>query len=185
MTKRELIQRAVSIAIQGLPGPIDRAAVEIAAEPLLPIVFGEVGRELARNERTRSLLRREKALNVVDGAVALSGDVLTEHIDDATLYDPTDTSKRYSLTTWESLTRDPLDPRLGHFAVRGEDTLRVVEPNEPFDLAGGADIALRLNIPCSPEVPAAINDPVAVPEEVIDALLAKLVVALKPVVRAR
>jgi len=179
MTLRELIQRALDIASQGL-GPLDRAALETAVEPILPIVFGEVGDFYASREHTRSLLRRTKDLVVANGVVQLSDDVLTRYICDAVLYDPTDTTKRYSLVPWESLVRESLDDRLGYFAVEGEATLHVVEPYEEFDPTVGPDVALKLSVPCALEIPA-LDTNIDMPAEVTDELLRRLVNALRPV----
>lgn len=177
MTPRELIQRAVEIAIQGVPG-IDRAAAEIAAEPLLLIVFGEVGRELAASDRTRHILRRVKTLDVVDGEVAIPDDVLTEYTCEATLYDPADVAKRYSLATWSDFINGVLDSRLGHFIIN-EGVLTVVEPDSQWEPTAGPTLTVHLAIPCAPEVPA-IDTEIAVPAEITDMIVDRLVRALKP-----
>lgn len=178
MTLKELIQRAVEIAIGSRP--VDRTAIELAAEPLLPVVFGEVGDELAASPMTRHLLRRTKTVNLVNGTVALSSDVLTAYACEATLFDPDDTTKVYSRTDWSDLLSGQLDSRLGHWLV-DEDDLKVVEPGSQYNPASGATLDLRLIIPCSPVVPAAITDQVDVPPEVIDLLIKRLAQALVPI----
>ena len=186
MTLRELIQRAVSIAVQGMDSPVIRAAVEVAAEPLVPVILARAGDELASTARMRSLLRRTKLLNFAAGTVQLPDDVLSAHMDDAVLIDPASPANRYSLVSWEELTREQLDFRLGYFAMEGEAILHVVEPDTAFDPTGGPTISLELTIPCSPEVPANIDDEVVVPAEIIDWLVEKLAMALKPVaIKAR
>lgn len=176
----ELIQRSVAMAVQGMDSPVVRAAVETAVEPLVPVVFAQAGDELAKTERFRVLLRRTKQLAVVDGSVQLPDDVLSVYLDDAALIDPADTTKRYSLLPWHELVREQLDARLGHFAVEGEGTIHIVEPDTPYDPNAGPTTALALTIPCSPEVPASITDEVDVPAEIIDWLIMKLALALKP-----
>jgi hypothetical protein len=183
MTLRELIQRAVDIAVQGVPTTVDRSTVETTAEPLLPIVFGDVGHELAQSPRTRHILRRTKTVNVVDGNSAIPDDVLTEYACEAILYDPTDPLKGYSLTPREALIGGQLDDRLGHFLIEN-GVLTVVEPDTQFDPNSGPDISLRLIIPCAPEIPA-LDDDIAVPAEITDLLLSRLSQALKPMVSSR
>lgn len=181
MTLLELIQRAVSIAVQGMDSPVVRAAVEAAVEPLVPVVFAQAGDELAKTARLRTLLRRTKQLTFTNGVVQLPDDVLSVYADSAVLYDEDDTSKRYSLVSWEDMIRGELDSRLGHFAVEGEELMHVVEPGVAFNPLAGPNVVLRLTIPCSPEVPANITDPVDIPAEIIDWIVEKLAVALKPI----
>lgn len=180
MILRELIQRALDIAMQGMDSPVLRATAELAVEPLLPVVFGQLSTELASRPATRHLLRRTKDVVIADGAGPLTDDVLTEYARESTLFDPDDTTKIYVLTSWDVLVRGDLDQRLGHFVIDGQ-TLTVVEPDSEYDTASGVDISLKLVIPCSLVVPA-IGTDIGEPAEVTDMLLARLAAALKPVV---
>jgi hypothetical protein len=177
MILRELIQRAVEIAIKDMPG-LDRTSLAIAAEPLVPIAFAAVGVELARSSSTRHLLRRTKDLAVVDGTVALPDDVLTEYACEASLFDPADLSKLYSRSEWPDLLSAQLDGRLGHFVIDGA-LLTVVEPDQQYAVGEGVSADLKLIISCTPEVPG-LDAAVAVPEEIIDLLVQRLGQSLRP-----
>lgn len=180
MILRELIQRALDIAMQGLNSPVLRATAESAVEPLLPVVFGQLSAELASKSSTRHLLRRTKDLTVTNGVAPVTDDMLTEYIREATLFDPADFSKIYSLADWDVLVRGGLDSRIGHFAM-SEGNITVVEPGSEYDPATSFDIALKLTIPCALAVPA-IGVDIGEPAEVTDMLIARLAAALKPVV---
>lgn len=179
MILRELIQRALDIAMQGMNSPALRTTAELAVEPLLPVVFGQLSTELASKPSTRHLLRRTKSVTVTDGVGPLTDDVLTEYARESVLYDPTDIPKVYVLTDWDVLVRGDLDSRLGHFVIDGQ-SLTVVEPGSEYDAAASPDIDLKLTIPCSLEVPALAAD-IGEPAEVTDMLIARLAAALKPV----
>lgn len=176
MTLKELIQRAVEIANQGLT---EAAATEAAAEAHLPAVFHAVGVKAAANERLRTTLRRTKSLVFVSGAVSLPSDVLTAYITEGNLLDPIDKTKLYSLAPWDQLTTGTLDQRLGHFAIEGESTMHVVEPGNVYDPALGPDLSLLLTVPCIPAIPALITGSIAVIDEVADDLTSTLAVALR------
>lgn len=180
MTLKELIERAIELAVAGLPG-VDSAAVEIAAEAALPTVFGRVGERLAGAPNTRHLLRRVKLLAVVNGTVDLPDDVLARYACEASLYDPADNTKRYSLVDWSSLVDSQLDMRLGYFAM-DNGVLTVVEPDSSYDPNSGPTLAVRLAIPCAPVVPAALATEIDVHSEVIDYLIEALAAALKPAI---
>lgn len=184
MTLQELIDRAIMGASAGIePSLSPTLNADAIAEDLLPLVFGRVGDRAAEDERLRHTLRRVKTLNVATGLVTLSSDTLSAYIWDSVLIDPADTSKRYSYLPWESMVRDSLDPRIGHYSIEGESRLRVVEPGDTYDPTTGPTIALRLAIPCAPEIPAAPGDDIAVTDEVVDMLLEELITALRPILR--
>lgn len=179
MILRELIQRAVDIASSRQDTSVTRLSLETAAEPMLPLVFSSVAVRLARAERTRTMLRRTKSLSVANGSATLTSDVLTSYISDANLRDATDKTKQYSLTQWDQLVTDQLDPRLGHFAVEGEATLRVVEPNTAYSPTSGPTITLLLTVPCVPAIPA-IGAAVVATDEVVEELISELAAQLTP-----
>lgn len=180
MTVKELIQRAVSIARQGLPTPLPIDAMEAAAEPLLPIVFAEVGERAARDERLRRTLFRAKAFAFNGGPETLPSDVLTGYLDMSVLFDPDDPTKIYSWVPWNQFISTQLDTRLGYYTLEGESLrFHLVEPGIAFDPTTGPIITVTLYTPCSPEIPATITEHIAVTGEVLDDLLAALSVALK------
>lgn len=180
MILRELIQRSLDIAAQGMDSPVLRSTAEVAAEPLLPVVFGQLSVELAGRSATRHLLRRSKNIVVTDGVGPLTDDVLTEYARESALFDPDDLTKTYSLVNWDVLLRGELDSRLGHYLIDGQ-SLTVVEPGDEYISTGGPDIDLKLVIPCSLAVPA-IGADIGEPAEVTDMLIARLAAALRPVI---
>jgi hypothetical protein len=176
MMLKELIQRAIDIAQPGID-PLVRAVVELTAEPLLPVVFGEVGDELASHPSTRHLLRRIKTVNVVNGSVALSDDVLTAYACESLLFDPDALDEIYSLTNWQDFLSGQLDSRLGHFLIN-EGTLFVVDPGSQYVHSAGPTKDYRLVTPCSLVVPG-IAVEVDVPEEVTDLIIKRLAQSLR------
>lgn len=180
MILSELIQRAIDIASNSTDTAVTRLALEAAAEAELSIAFQEVSAVVASSVATRSLLRRTKSLSFVNGAVTVDSDVLTEYISEGNITDPTDKTKRYSLTPWNQFITDELDSRLGHFSIEGESTLHVIEPGTAYDPASGPTETLLLTVPCFVVVPAAISDPVLVRDEVLDNLIKALAVRLRP-----
>lgn len=183
MTLQELIDRALSVAMIGQdPSTTPALNADMFAEDLLPQVFGAVGERMAANERTRHLLRRNKTLVLVDGEIALPVDVLSAYITDSVLFDPADPSQPYSYLAWENFIRETLDTRLGHYSLQGESILHALGPGEAYDPNGGPDITLRLTIPCSPAVPAAAGDQLAVNAEIADELVTELARALRPLI---
>lgn len=178
MTLLELVQRAIDIASLNKDTTVTRLAMEVAAEPLVLQAFRDVSANCARQEHKRTLLRRTKSLTLVNGAVALTDDVLTEYITDSNVIDPTDKTKRYSLTPWSQFITDELDLRLGHYAIEGETTLHVIEPGTPYDPAGGPTETLLLTTPCAVAVPTASGNAVVAPAEILDDLIAGLAAAL-------
>jgi hypothetical protein len=180
VTLQELVDKAISIASAGLPASLSPAlSADMIAEDLLESVFGEVAEQLARSPNTRHLLRRTKVLNVVDGEVTLPADVLTQYFSDASLYDPADVTKRYSIAEWPDLISGSLDPRLGHFIIN-EGLLTVVEPDQQFEANNGPTLTVRLTIACSPEVPASAGNAIDARDEVVDRIVERLAQRLRP-----
>lgn len=176
MTLKELIQRAVDIANQGLS---EASHTEQAAEAHLPAVFHAVGVQAASSFRLRTTLRRTKTLTPVIGVVTLTSDVLTAYIDEAILYDPADITKRYSLISWELMLAGQLDQRLGAFALQGESTLHIVEPFTIYDPISGPGQSLLLTTPCTPAIPTGLTNDVLVIDEVAQQLITALAAALR------
>jgi hypothetical protein len=179
ITLQQLIDQAVSLASRN-DSLSSAISAEMVTEDMLEIVFGDLATDMARSPATRSLLRRTKTLTFVGGEVAVPDDVLTEHMADSNLLDPDDPTKLYSFTSsWERFIQNS-EQRLGYYSVEGESTLHVTEPGTAYDPAGGPDIELLLTVPCAPAVPAAATDPIAIREELIGDLIARLARALLP-----
>lgn len=176
MILREIIQRAVEIA-QPSVDAATRIAIELAAEPLLPVVFGEISDELAGNSMTRHLLRRVKDVNVASGSAALPDDVLTAYACEASLFDPDESDRLYARTDWPDFLSGQLDERLGHFLVN-EATIFVVEPGSQYAHGSGPTSTYKLVIPCSLEIPAIANE-VDAPAEVTDLIIKRLAQSLR------
>src|SRR5690242_6866007 len=97
-TLREILYLGILQASAGMDENQKAMVNDIAiAESLLPDIFQTVGQNAAKNERTRSLLRRDKTVSFVNGESVLSDDVLTEYKEDSTLFDTSDPTTEYSL----------------------------------------------------------------------------------------
>lgn len=175
MNYKEFLQRAIGVANAGLTQP--NTINESDVEPLVPIVFQDVGMRLASSRNTRSLLRRTKTVAFTAGSATLSADVLTAYTCESTLYDSSDTTKLYSwVPEWEDFTQSQ-DTRLGYFNVN-ESTITVIEPGEIYS-DPGLNGSRSLVIPCEPNVPTTINAAIDARDEVIDNLVQALAQALK------
>jgi hypothetical protein len=173
---QELIDKAVFQA--KLDPSLASANLEPTANSLLAQVFQQVGIDCAKDERKRSLLRREKTLTFANGIATVSADVLTKYKEDALLYDPDDTTAEYSLCReWFDFVRSD-DRLIGRYSFNG-DTIGILEAGEVYDPADGTDGDRTLVIPCVPEVPALATDEIDVVEEVASDLVSALAESLK------
>lgn len=168
MTYAELITRMVFQAQRGGPvaehANLDTVAI---AEAMVPAIFDEVGRVAAGDYRKRSLLRRNKALTVVNGAAVIPDDMMAEYLCDATLIDPADLTKRYAwVQEFRDFIDDGLDPRLGYFHSPVEMTFSQREPQTPYTIGSGFTGTMTINIPCVPVIPALSTDPVIVAPDI-------------------
>lgn len=180
-TLQEIIDLSVQQATAGIDATLITDA-EITAEPLLPNIFQQVGREAARNERTRSILSRAKTATFTNGTATLSDDVLTEYKEDSTFYDTADLTKEYSLVReWA----DFIQPRtgyqllLGSYCIRDGVTIGVVEPGANYAVGSGVTGNRALVIPCVPVIPTLSTDVVVMPDEVANNVIEALAVALR------
>lgn len=177
-TLQELIDVSTEQARVGLDPSLSFDA-EMTAESLLPTVFRQVGREAARDENTRSILKRAKTVSFTNGTATLDDDVLTEYKTDSTLYDPDDLTKEYALVSeWHDFVRSN-DDRLGYYCIKAGTTIAVIEPGDAYDPTSGISDSRQLVIPCTPLIPATANGVIDVPEEVADSLIEKLGLALR------
>lgn len=178
---KDLIYAAIDNAMRGmLPAQSPNLDAETIAESLIPQVFQAVGEAAAADERKRSLLRRSKAISLAAGLATLTADVLTKYIEDATLTDPADLTKRYSWIEFHDFLRNA-EVRLGYFTVRGGTDLLVRDPAQLYTEPLVATGARTLVIPCVPERPATADDPIDVP----DVIGSDLVEALSEALRVR
>lgn len=185
LTLQQLIDQAISIATAGMdPSLSGSLSAEMVAEDLLSSVFNKVGVEQAENPRTRTLLQRTKTIAVANGSVVLDPDVLTSYIGDSTLLDPLDLTKVYTLVpNWSEFVVEDAG-FLGLYALEGEDTLHVVEPNTAYDSATGPSESLLLTIPCAPVIPTTPAGVINIIEELENDLIEALAEGLKLGVRA-
>ena len=188
MTYQQMIEMALSQACAGtdpLTNPISDTSW--IGEDFVSSIFQKVGAECAKDERKRALLRKPKTITFVNGQATVTDDVLTEYKEDSTLYDPTDTTKEYSLVReWG----DFIQPRegwmlwQGTFSLNGS-TMAVVEPNENFNPSTGISEDRTWVIPCVPVIPALASDPVVVIAEIENDLVEGLAIALRGVIQEK
>lgn len=181
MTYEQLLYSAVNNALRGV-APEQSAAIDAVgiADTLFPVVSQEVCEAAATNEYKRSLLRRPKSITLVAGEAALTDDVLTRYIADATLIDPASLSKKYAWRDYPDFVRRG-DRRLGVFSLQGI-TLLVIEPNAAFTVPLTATGARTLTIPSVVVKPALPTDDLDCPDEILSDLDTALSSALRGVI---
>lgn len=175
---QQLIDQAIFQAKRGLDPTLVLTNLDPIANSLLSQVFQQVGIECAKDERKRSLLRREKTITVSNGTATVTSDVLTQYKEDSLLYDPDDTTAEYSLCReWFDFVRSD-DSLLGRYSFNGT-TIGILEPGELYDPTSGTSDTRTLVIPCVPEIPTLSTDTILVVEEVASDLIAGLAEALR------
>jgi hypothetical protein len=137
---QQLIDESILQAKRGLD---PNAVIDpLVAESLLPTVFQQVGIDCAKDERKRSLLRREKTITFSGGTATVTSDVFTQYAEDSLLYDPDDTSTEYSLCrNWSDFVRSG-DSLLGRYSFNGS-TIGILEPNEVYDPTSGTSARIE------------------------------------------
>lgn len=178
MTLLELIQRSLDIASEGITTTSTRLAMEIAAEPLVAIVFNDVSGAVAANPGRRSLLRRAVTIPFVNGVGAVPETVFTEHLDESLLYDPSDTTSRYSWVSQFSELVRVSDMRIGYYSVN-ESAIYVVQAGANYDPVSGLIGNLSLITPASVEVPTTVASTVVVRDELLDDITQALAAAIR------
>lgn len=175
---QQLIDQAIFQAKRGLDPTLVLTNLDPIANSLLSQVFQQVGIECAKDERKRSLLRREKTITVSNGTATVTSDVLTQYKEDSLLYNPDDTTAEYSLCReWFDFVRSD-DSLLGRYSFNGT-TIGILEPGELYDPTSGTSDTRTLVIPCVPEIPTLSTDTILVVEEVASDLIAGLAEALR------
>lgn len=178
LTLQQLVDEAIFQAKRTLNPTVVVTNLDPIAKSLLAQVFQQVGIDCAKDERKRSLLRREKTLTFANGVETVSADVLTQYKEDSLLYDPADATAEYSLCReWFDFVRSD-DRLIGRYSFNG-DTIGILEAGEVYDPADGTDGDRTLVIPCVPGIPALATDPVDVVDEVASDLVSALVESLK------
>jgi hypothetical protein len=178
-TLKEILYLAILQASAGMDENAKAQVNDVAiAESLLPDIFQTVGQNAAKNEDTRSILRREKTVSFVNGTADLDSDILTQYKDDSTLFDPDDPTTEYSLCQTMTMFAGPKDDREGYYLFN-EAFLRVIEPGAQFVSGSGLTGDLKLTIPCVPVIPAGADDVVDAGDEIISDILEMLVDGLK------
>lgn len=177
MTLQEFIDKAVLQAKIGLDPQAVVTRNELAAMAMLPQVFQDVTLGYAGN--IRSLPRLAKTLTFTNGVAALTNDVLTGSMADATLYDPTDPTEEYAFVPeWDDFIR-VYDARIGHFTVRNNTAIYVIEPGAVYDDGDGLDGTLTLVVAGVPAIPATASTAIDAPAEFLNAALDLMVQRLR------
>lgn len=176
-TWTELIYATMSQAQRGTQqAQWDNIDTQGIAEVLMQSVFQQVGEAAAGDERKRSLLKKDVTLTFTNGSATVPDYVLTAYMEDATFTDNSDLTKTYS---WVREFSDFINPslrnapfsNLGYFNVTNRTTVRQTEPGVAYDPTTGLTGSRHLNIPCVPFRPAAADDVIDVPDEVINDIL--------------
>jgi hypothetical protein len=176
ITLQQLIDESILQAKRGLDPNV--SIDPLVAESLLPTVFQQVGIDCAKDERKRSLLRREKTITFSNGTGTVSSDVLTQYKTGSLLYDPDDLDIEYSLCReWLDFIRST-DNRDGRYSFNG-DTIGILEPGEVYDPTSGTSADRMLVIPCAPEIPASAATAIDIVDEIASDLIAGLAESLK------
>lgn len=176
-TLQEFIDKAVVQAKIGADAQSVVTRNELAALSMLSQVFQDVTLGYAGD--IRSLPRLAKTLTFTNGVAALSSDVLTGSMADATLYDPDDPTKEYAFVPeWDDFIR-VYDTRIGHFTVRNNTSVYVIEPGATYDDGDGLDDTLTLVVSGVPAIPATASTAIDAPAEFLNAALNLLVERLR------
>lgn len=161
----------------GLDPELASTRNEIVANSLVAQVFQDVTLGYAGDIRT--LPRLAKTLTFTNGVATLSSDVLTGSMADATLYDPTNPTEEYAFVPeWDDFIR-VYDSRIGHFTVRNNTAIYVIEPGSTYVDGDGLDGTLTLVVSGVPVIPAAAGTAIDAPNEFLNAALDLLVARLR------
>lgn len=178
MTYRELIYQAIANATRGQVADQSPAVdAEGVAETLFPSVSQAVSKNAASNPAMRALLRRQTTITLVAGEATLPDDVLIDYFEDATLLNTTILNARYAYRDYPDFVRRG-DRRVGTFTRNGT-TLMVCDPDQPFTQPLTATGSRLLTTPCQVVRPAAADDPVVGPEQVMSDIVDSLSEALR------
>lgn len=173
MIFRELLDRSILEATRGLdPQTVALYDLDGMAENLYPQVAQDVASRLAKDPSLRHMLRRTVSVSLSAGYGVLPDEVLSEYMDESSIYDPTVLANDPLMTydsEWMDFVRDR-ETRLGHYALKGSDgadrTIGWRNPNQLYAATLTKTGNVNLNVPCTPAIPAASTDPILVPDEI-------------------
>src|SRR5262245_41851261 len=175
-TLAEILDRAEQLAAGVGGDPQDSPVVDngLTAEALLPHAWQIVTERTARDPKRQHLLRAKKTLTFSNGVAPLPDDALTEALSTLIFNDP----EIGSLMSWIPFMFDfqrPLRPMVGSYTINESGSLLIRLPGETYDptngFTGQQDVTLIV-------IPG-LTDPVTVPQEIIDEVIAGVAGALR------
>lgn len=174
-TFQEIVDRATDIAAGSIDGPLQDAGM--MAQSLLPDALQDTARKSALDPYLRTLFRRTLSISVVNGTGNFPDEALTAYACTATVVDQDGNNASYS--HYNTFLGAP-DPRLAHWAIKQGTELTYLP------VGGGTyNGDLEVTIPCVPIIPADPDDPIVMPDEVvndvIDVLATRMVASYKAV----
>lgn len=149
----------------------------MTAETLLPHVWQYVCRQSLKDDKRQHLLRKVINLTFTNGVAPIPDEVFTEGLPMAMLSDPLD-PEFGPLMSWIPYYFDfqrPLRTMLGYYTIDDSGNLLIRRPGEAWSPGVGYSGAINLTIPCIPPM----TDPVDVPEEIVDDVVAGIAGALR------
>jgi len=170
MLYSDLLYSAVNNALRGMI-PEQSVALDAIgiADSLFPVVSQAVSEAIAADENRRQLLLRQKTLTFTAGVATIPDDVLQNYIFDSTLLNTSNLAYHYAYRDYPDFVRRG-DRRLGVYAIRGQDTLVLCDPNVPFTSPLTASGTRVLNTPCVVVKPATATTDIDCPAQVLSDL---------------
>lgn len=177
-TLAEILARAEQLALAGAD-PHDSPVLDSGptAEVILPHVWHYVTCRTVKDPQRQHLLRQTVNLTFANGVAPLPPEVLSEALPVAVLHNPADPTMR-DLMSWIPYWFDfvrPLRSLLGYYTINESGEVAIRLPGQPWQDTGGFSGAIDLTIPCVP----GLTDPVTVPDEIIDDVVAGVAGALR------
>jgi hypothetical protein len=175
-TLAEILDRAEQLAAGVGGDPQNSPVVDngLTAEALLPHVWQIVTTRTAKDPKRQHLLRQKETLTFSNGVAPLPDDALTEALSTLSFNDP----EIGQLMSWMPYMFDfqrPARVMVGAYTVNESGNLLIRKPGENYDpsngFSGDLDVTLIL-------VPG-LTDPVTVPQEIIDDVVAGVAGALR------
>lgn len=173
MTYQEVIYRTITEAQRGGVNfeqlNLDAQGM---AEAQMPVVLQAVAEKAAASERKRGLLRQTVSVPFTAGVGAIPTYILTQYIEDGTLFDPANLTTIYSFvknfndfidSTW----RLPPFSGYGYYSIIGGDSLAVTEPGVNYDPANGITANRSFNALTVPQIPATPTSTLVAVDEII------------------
>ncbi len=175
-TLAEILDRAEQIAAGVGGDPQGSPVVDngLTAEALLPHVWQIVTERSAKDPKRQHLFRQTRTLAFTNGEAPLPDDALSEALPLLSFDDP----EIGPLMSWIPYMFDfqrPLRTMLGSYTINESGKLLIRRPGEDYDPQGGFSGNLDVSLIITP----GLTDPVTVPQEVIDDVVAGVAGALR------